>query len=211
MKKEESKVIGTTTREHERWARVPIHDYGDLYDVSDYGRVYSRRTRRMLSPKVSRAGYARVTLCNGKRNHRTFSVHKLVALAFVENPENKATVNHKNEDKLDNHYSNLEWMTVAENNAHGTRTERAIAHTNWKARKIDYHSVAAKHNYASPTMCGRKQTEVFRDGKSIGVFYSQREAAMFLSISVSRLSACISQGKEVHGCIAVTKKHFGEE
>ena len=58
-------------------------------------------------------------------------VHRLVALAFVPNPENKPCVNHKNEDKLDNRPQNLEWMTVAENNRYGTHPHRCGRNYHW--------------------------------------------------------------------------------
>ncbi|MCD8094546.1 MAG: HNH endonuclease [Ruminococcus sp.] len=77
---------------------------------------------------------------NGYR--RECSVHRLVALAFIPNPENKPTVNHLNEDKKDNRVENLECATNAEQNVHGTRIECVIAHTDCKNRAIDYAAVA---------------------------------------------------------------------
>lgn len=65
----------------------------------------------------------RTNLCkDGKM--KTYQVHRLVALAYLENPEGKATVNHKDEIKTHNYLNNLEWMTQAENIRYGTRTQR---------------------------------------------------------------------------------------
>ena len=102
-----------------------------IYKISSKGRVFSIRSNRCLKPKIDKYGYKVVTLCvQGKRCHRT--IHRLVAEAFIPNLENKPTVNHINEDKLDNSVENLEWATVAENVNHGSRNER-MART--KSRK----------------------------------------------------------------------------
>jgi len=65
-------------------------------------------------------GYLNVGLClNGKVTRRT--VHRLVAMAFIPNPENKATVNHKDSNRANNKLLNLEWATISENAKHGYR------------------------------------------------------------------------------------------
>ncbi len=95
------------------------------YTISDKGEVFSIVRKKTISPFLHRKGYPMVTLCqNGKK--RNLYVHRLVAEAFIPNPENKPTINHKNENKLINEVSNLEWLTVEENNAYGTRIQRMI-------------------------------------------------------------------------------------
>lgn len=202
---------------------VPIDEYREHYFVSDAGEVYSNHRNRLLTPKLSKAGYYRITLCNGK--HQTIGVHRLVALAFLENPDGKPTVNHLNEVKTDNRVENLAWATTAEQNAHGTRTKRAMANTDWKERtkKMDYAEIAQKHDYGREDMCNRKRTAVILNGEVKGVFKTQREAAKYIGVSTGRLSSCLSAKEKCKGydvcredeieefCIAVTKKHFGEE
>lgn len=171
-----------------------VPGYEGLYMVSNIGRIFSYHRKRMLIPKRSKVGYLRVTLCDGHGNHWSQGMHRLVAMAFIPNPANKPTVNHINEIKDDNRVENLEWATIAEQNTHGTRIKRATAHTDWRARtaKIDYHDIASKHDYGRPDMCGRRLTEVSKDGVVIGIFESQKEASNYSGVSQSKVSRCIS-------------------
>lgn len=172
----------------------PIPGYEGLYSVSNKGDVFSHRSNKLLTPKRSKVGYLRVTLCRGINDHKTYGIHRLVAMAFIPNPDSKPTVNHINEVKNDNRVENLEWATNAEQNAHGTRTARAVAHTDWEKRseKIDYAAVAEKHDYSKQAMCNRKMTRVLKDGVVVGEFRSQIEASAFSGVSRSKISQCVS-------------------
>lgn len=100
-----------------------IEGFEGAYLVSDCGEVCSLRRHKHLKPKIDRYGYDVVTLSlKGKTYYRT--VHRLVAQAFIPNPNNLPTVNHINEDKRDNRVKNLEWASIADNDNHGTRNER---------------------------------------------------------------------------------------
>lgn len=203
----------------------PIPGYEGLYSVNGKGEVFSHRANKLLTPKHSSVGYLRVTLCKGKGNHKTYGIHRLVAMAFIPNPHNKPTVNHINEIKTDNRVENLEWATIAEQNAHGTRTTRAMAHTDWEKRnaKTDYKAVAEKHDYQAQHMCGRKCVKAMRNGEVVGFFRSQREAADACGVHMSKVSACVNgERKHTKGYsfqrieieefpIAVCKYHFGDE
>lgn len=108
----------------------PIEGYEGLYEVSNLGRVRSlpRATTKgkVLKPRLTKFGYARVNLWrNGKS--RLFLVHRLVAAAFISNPENKPQVNHIDENKANNCADNLEWCTNLENHNHGTINQRISA------------------------------------------------------------------------------------
>lgn len=85
------------------------------YLISNLGRIKSFKTKneKILNGSIDSYGYPRVTL-NGK----VYSIHRLVATAFIKNTYNKPTVNHKNMIKTDNKVDNLEWMTIAEQNRH---------------------------------------------------------------------------------------------
>ena len=104
----------------ENWRDIP--GYEGLYRVSDQGRVFSVRNGITLKQQNTK-GYAAVALCQS--GAKLVKVHRLVAMAFIPNPEGKPTVNHINENKMDNRVCNLEWATNAEQNVHGTRIMRA--------------------------------------------------------------------------------------
>ncbi len=94
----------------EKWITISENK---KYEVSSLGRV---RNKKYLKPSIV-GGYYRIGLCdNGIQ--RTHYVHILVAQYFCDNPENKPIVNHQDGNKLNNHYTNLEWVTHTENSKH---------------------------------------------------------------------------------------------
>lgn len=104
-----------------------IKGYEGLYQVSNLGRVRSFHggSERIMKQTLQN-GYLRITLLKNEKSKRFLS-HRLVALAFIPNPENKPQVNHIDEDKTNNRVDNLNWMTSKENNDWGTRKGRAIS------------------------------------------------------------------------------------
>ena len=89
-----------------------------LYEVSNRGRIRNTQTGHILKPsKSGRYDHIDLTITRGKRKH--FSVHRLVAEAFVDNPHGFNYVNHKDEDKKNNNADNLEWCTCQYNVTYG--------------------------------------------------------------------------------------------
>lgn len=102
----------------ERW--IDINGFGNKYRISSYGNVVNKLTGHKLTIQISKRGYGRIILSNGKVK-KFVSVHRLVATHFIENKENKPCVNHKNGIKNDNRVENLEWVTYSENLQHKFR------------------------------------------------------------------------------------------
>lgn len=97
----------------EEW-RV-VQDFPN-YSVSNFGNVKNTVTNKNMRLNL-KGGYIHVSLVHNKQK-TTFKVHRLVAAAFIPNPENKSDVNHEDKNKTNNHVSNLTWMTRKENNQH---------------------------------------------------------------------------------------------
>ena len=97
-----------------------IVDYSGKYQVSNLGRI---RRVEILNEFTHYRGYKYVNLTKDKQTKHKY-IHRLIAEAFIENPNNLETVNHINEVKDDNRISNLEWMSYFDNNHHGTVIQR---------------------------------------------------------------------------------------
>ena len=93
---------------------------GTDYLVYSDGRIWSNKTHRFMK-QCSNGRYMKVALCI-KGKLKQFLVHRLVAKAFVPNPENKREVNHIDGNKTNNKVSNLEWVTARENQIHAVKT-----------------------------------------------------------------------------------------
>lgn len=103
--------------------RRKISDFPN-YEVTTEGDVFNQKGLK-LKPEISNAGYLRVSLSNDHVKHKKMSVHRLVAEAFIPNPDNLPQVDHKNEIKTDNRVSNLRWCTPLENLRHSRVIEKA--------------------------------------------------------------------------------------
>lgn len=112
--------------------RKPIKGWEGLYEITNDGQVYSIKRNTYLKPRLSMDGYRRVCLCNNNIR-REYRVARLVAEAFIDNPENKPEVNHKDYDRQNDIVENLEWTTNYENAYYSYKANRYEIPENYKA------------------------------------------------------------------------------
>jgi hypothetical protein len=96
-----------------------VHGYEGIYEVSNIGNIRSLKFNKIkdIRPGLNTSGYFIVALCKNN-NQITKKLHRLIAKSFIDNPENKPCINHKDGNKINNNISNLEWCTFSENNQH---------------------------------------------------------------------------------------------
>lgn len=97
-----------------------IDGFNGLYAITSRGRVWgypndTRSKGHWLKQKIDKRGYARVGLFLGKNKYKLIFVHRLVAMAYIPNPQDKPFVNHKDFNRVNNNVENLEWCTPWEN------------------------------------------------------------------------------------------------
>jgi hypothetical protein len=151
------------------------------YEVSNEGVFRNLTTKIIIKGSISTSGYKMVSLhVNGKRI--TKQVHRLVALAFIDNPENKPQVNHKDSDKLNNHIDNLEWVTPKENMKH--HYDNGGIKNNNQTYKGKF---GINHNRSIKIICD-------------GVIYNgMSEASRITGIPISTISLAIKQNRKCKG------------
>lgn len=165
----------------EEWRDVA--GYEGLYQVSNEGRVRGLTRKAsdghkingiVLKPKMQER-YMRVALYDGsgKSGRKIVMVHRLVAAAFVANPENKPQVNHIDGNRLNNHADNLEWCTQSENNKHA-----------WK--------IGLQPHDAMTNATRKKVAQIDNTGNVVKVWDSMSDAARALGLQVSNISHCCS-------------------
>ena len=170
---------------NEVWS--PVKGYEGLYKVSTMGNAKSLNYNKTGKEKVMKLtkdpkGYLRLHLSKDGKV-KTFQVHRLVAQAFIPNPDNLPCINHKDENPLNNHYSNLEFCSYQYNNTYGRRIERVTkAMTNGKLSK---------------PVC-----QYSLDGEFIKEWPSLKEVQRQLGFNKGNLSACCrGKYKQAYGYI----------
>lgn len=108
----------TADKTHVAYYHMPIKGYEGLYTIDEFGNVYSIRRKCIVKPFVNSSGYLRINLYDSTGKSKKHYIHRLVADTFISNPNHLKIVNHKDCNKLNNHYINLEWCTQSENVVH---------------------------------------------------------------------------------------------
>ena len=155
--------------------RRDVVGFEGLYAVDTDGNVWSFwfGKERILKSAKDGKGHLKVILCKDGK-HKTVAVHRLVAIAFILNPENKPEINHKNGIKTDNRIENLEWVTSSENKIHAFATGLSP--------KGEKHG-STKH----PDSVIRKVFEMESQG------YSQRKIGEQVGYTQSHISGILNQ------------------
>jgi hypothetical protein len=97
-----------------------IKGFEGFYEINSLGQVRNAKNNYLRKPKINRLGYLTIVLCKEGIGKTAF-IHRLIAEAFIPNPESKKEVNHINGCKLDNSIKNLEWCTRHENMRHASK------------------------------------------------------------------------------------------
>lgn len=145
-----------------------IVGFEGLYKISNEGNILSLLTDKVLSP-YNNKGYLMVRLYKNSKPSSLY-VHRLVAQTFVENPNGYVEINHIDENKRNNHYSNLEWCSRVHNYNHGSRNDRI--------------GVASSVNKLIPVV------QLSKEGNIINTFNSINEAGEYLGKNPSHISSC---------------------
>ena len=123
------------------------------YLIYDDGRVYNKKFNKFMSIRTPNSGYKYLNLWeNGKR--KTLKIHRLVALQYIPNPENKPQVDHFDRDRSNNHVSNLRWVTSLENHQNKGNNKRntsgvknvCVDGTRWRYCKM-VHGITHRQNF----------------------------------------------------------------
>lgn len=144
------------------------------YEVSNKGNVRNSNTGKILQPEVSNCGYLRVGIYyvkDNRRYHMHGSVHRLVAIAFIPNPDNLPEVNHKDGNKTHNWVENLEWSSSSDNDYHAYATG---------LKKKIYGENSHLHKYSRDTI--EKACKLMESGK-----YVLREISEMTEVPVRML------------------------
>lgn len=153
----------------EEWRSVI--GYEGLYEVSNLGRI---RRVKIMEPSKKKHGYMQISLVDRNGVRKSLRLHRIVAEAFIPNPENKPQVNHKDENPINNRAKNLEWATAEENTNYGSRNARA----------------SAKNGSKTPVLKIDPKTM-----KILSEYPGQSSAARDTGICVSCINACL-RGKQ---------------
>ena len=170
------------------------------YTIDTNGNVFSKRKNKYLKQTINKFGYCKVTLQKNKLK-KMFSVHRLVASAFIPNLSNLPQVNHINGNKQDNKFENLEWVTPKENmvkavksglfeNVRNVQREKAI-----KNNLSKYHILANEFTKKKVVQCDKQN-------KKLNTFDSISDASRKTGISITSISyVCNNKRKTAGGYI----------
>lgn len=174
-----------------------IEGYEGLYQISNYGRVLSVKRNIYLKGAINNCGYIKCYL-NINNKQKTFLLHRLVGIAFIQNPENKSQINHINGDKTDNSVINLEWNTASENMSHSFKVLKRV------------HNRAMLGRYGINNHNSIKVDQYSKDDIFIKTWDCIMDIERVLNIYNTHISSCLTGKRKTTGGY-IWKYHTNED
>lgn len=173
-----------------------IKGYEGLYQISNFGNIRSLNYKRrkeihLLKPDKTKNGYLQINLYN-KTNKKRHYIHRLVAEAFIPNPNNLPQVNHKDENKENNYVNNLEWCTHEYNTNYGNRNKNHSE--KMKKYKGENHHLWGKH-LSEET---RKKMSNSLKGKNVGI--DNHASKSVICLTTKRIFYTITEASKYYDC-----------
>lgn len=164
------------------WKTIPVDNN---YEANENGQIREIKTKKYLSQWLDKDGYLLVTLSN-----KLYRAHRLIALTFIDNPNNYPVVNHKNFIKDDNKIENLEWVTYSQNSEHSfTNNHRKKTTKEW-VQKVQH--LAAE----------KSKTKVCQYDKNLNlikIYDSQKQASEETGTNRTSITACVNNRRKTVG------------
>ena len=143
------------TQESNKEVWLDVHGWENIYEVSSFGRIRNKETGHIKAFHITKFGYCRLTLYKGKLSKK-YAVHRLVAEAFIPNPQNKPQVNHIDGNKQNNRVDNLEWVTQTENMIHAYThglMDNVIKYTNSRKMSLNVINLSSDETIHFNSQC----------------------------------------------------------
>jgi hypothetical protein len=183
----------------EKWKEIP--GFEGYYEASDLGRIRRMKNKTIykdgriahfsetiLNPGKNKKGYLVVYLSIKSKKH-TITVHKLIAKTFIENPENKKTVNHKDLNKENNHIKNLEWATNLENMQHAFENGVFKSRDKKTIKNLGVYSNGLR---GEKNPSSKVNLDIVKEIKSLKGIMSGKRIAELYNVSESTVSAILN-------------------
>lgn len=174
--------------EQEIWKDIP--NYEGKYQISNLGNIRHFGKTKLIKQQINKDDYSIVSLRNGKTK-KTYRVHRLVAKAFIPNPENKPQINHIDGNKRNNCVINLEWVNASENIRH--------------AHKIGIYN-QKQHSMAMNKY--KKKVAKIKNGKIVELYESLSLASQLNNVSKQCIHNAIKNPN--YTCVGFEWKYLGE-